>query len=286
MQEHARCGPALLLEDFEAVVVRVAHMQHQRQAAFVRHLHLATEYVALDIARRKVVMVVQAHFAERAGARVGEHGLQRLLHFGAPMRRVVGMDASDHAHARNGHLGAGATIRTPFVGAHALVLQRCGGALGSRRGARGLEHVGQDAQRLSAPPVHHPIRRIAVFDGIHDRTDEIDAVHRAARKRKRRVGDELQMRMRVGDRGFGQRIGRFDIAPAGLFLLAEQRVAKREIACGAFEIDRADGLLGAASCPTVVSSSCHPPSDSIRILCFEELYNANRAASLRPRPRF
>ena len=48
----------------------LAHMQDQRQARFMGDSNLTAEHIALHVARRQVVVIVQTHFAERARALV------------------------------------------------------------------------------------------------------------------------------------------------------------------------------------------------------------------------
>ena len=186
-------------------------------------------------------MIIEAHFAERAGTSIGEHRVQTRFHPGVPVRRIMGMHARRDAQTGNGDACARTAVRAPFVGGHALVgkLQPAPFAFGGKRRARGLEHIGKHAQCLAAPCIHRFVRGAAVFIGVDDRADEIDAVHRATRERKHRVAQKAQMGMGVGDGGFERRIGGFRIAPSVFLLFAKQRVAKCQITRGAFGVDAA-----------------------------------------------
>ena len=245
MKQNSRRRPAFFLENRKAVIVRIAHMQNERQPAFVRELDLAAKHVALHIAGRKVVVIVQAHFAESARERMSQHATKRCFHLIAPMRRIVRMNARRHAHFRNGNGLAWAAMRPPFVGGH---LARGALFLGMSCTTRCFEYLGEHAQRLAAPFVHQGKRNIAVLVGVYNRADEIHTLHRAARKRKRSIRDKGQMRMGIGNRGLEQRIGSFDIAPTALFLLAEKSIAKCQIARRAFRVNAPENML-----------SCHFP---------------------------
>ena len=241
MKQNSRCRPAFFLENRKAVIVRVAHMQNERQPAFVSELDLAAKHVTLYITRRKVVVIVQTNFAESARERMGQHATKRRLHLAAPMRRVVGMNACRHAHLGNGNALARTAMRTPFVGGH---FARSALFLGESGAACCFKHLRKHAQRLTAPFIYQGKRSIAVFIGVYDRTNEIHALHRTARKRKRSIGDEGQMRMGVGNGSLKQRTGSFDVAPTALFLLAEKSIAKCKIARRTLRVHAPESMLG------------------------------------------
>ena len=80
-------------------------MQNQRQPRFVGYLNLTAEHVTLNLARRKVVMIIKPHLAESARALVAEKLKQEAFHIGVVGLGVVGMNAGGDAHPRHARTG-------------------------------------------------------------------------------------------------------------------------------------------------------------------------------------
>ena len=88
--KHRVLGRALVVEDLEGVVPGLACVDHQGQVPSVSETDLCTEDLGLDVARRVVIVVIEAGLADCDDLRVIELCDDPVDAFG----RVVGMDAS------------------------------------------------------------------------------------------------------------------------------------------------------------------------------------------------
>ena len=80
------------------VCVRIARVDHDRQARRRRDLELAIEELALDRTRCEIVEVVEARLADRHGPRVAEQ-LDELVHPGSLRpTRLMGVDPERREH--------------------------------------------------------------------------------------------------------------------------------------------------------------------------------------------
>ena len=87
-------------QDPLAVPVRLAQVDDGGQAELVREFELAAEDVALHVARRVVVVVVEPDLADRARQRVGGQLAHQRLDLGRELLGVVRVHAEDDADLR------------------------------------------------------------------------------------------------------------------------------------------------------------------------------------------
>ena len=118
MQQRAGFRPALFFKNTECIFVRIPHVKHERQARNMGQLHLTTEYVLLNIARRQIVMIVEPDLAQGGGTRIGQTLKQGRFHSGIPLACDMRMNSACDAHARYGRLGAPAQIACAFINSH------------------------------------------------------------------------------------------------------------------------------------------------------------------------
>lgn len=109
MQKRSRLGKALLFQNGEAVVVSLAHMQRDGQSRFLGQANLSAEDLALHIARRQVVVVVEPDLPHRAHAAVAQTLAQGGLKLRRPLLGVVRVHAGRDAHV--GHRRSGDKCR-------------------------------------------------------------------------------------------------------------------------------------------------------------------------------
>ena len=108
--QHGREGalPCFLFEDARHVVVGVARMDHQRQPGFARRRDVAAKAALLRLARRVVVVIVEAGLADRhdlgvprARDQVARRHVQFLVgvvRMGADRAEDVGKSLGDRQH--------------------------------------------------------------------------------------------------------------------------------------------------------------------------------------------
>ena len=219
MDEHACRRPSRRLEDIERVFVgaalvparlsRIAQMEHERQARDAGDFHLTAEHLALYVARRQVVIIVEAYFPEHRGLGARKQAEELRL-------KVVA--AGNRLDAKRLRVGC------------RLLPRALDGA------SRGGEYIRQAPERFRAPQWKTLVGAAGVLGRIAHRADEIHPPDRAARQRERRVGQHIEMRMGIGDGAFERRPRHDAMPPAAL--LAEQRVAISQMPGLAFGIDR------------------------------------------------
>ena len=100
MQKHARLRQSLFLENLKRLVMRLADMKRHGKPRFVGKTKLTTEHIALNVARRQVVVVIKTDLADGAHTRVGKTLKQRSLKRFVIMAGVMRMAANRQAHAR------------------------------------------------------------------------------------------------------------------------------------------------------------------------------------------
>ena len=111
MKKHARLGQSLFLKNLKRLVMRLADMKCHGKPRFVGKAKLTTEDVALNVARRQVVVVIKADLADGAHTRVGKTLKQRSLERFVVMAGVMRMAANRQAHARRTKFANAGTLR-------------------------------------------------------------------------------------------------------------------------------------------------------------------------------
>ena len=187
MQQRARLGEALLAQNGERLVMRLAHMQSRGKARGVRQTDLTAKRPPLILARRQVVMVVQAYLAHGAYTRVRQAFDQARFHGIIVEARIMRMHADRQAQARQRArcriIGQDETRRVGTVGQMRQLI-----AAGGQHLTRALHRFGQTRLCFGKPAIEALEHIRGVLLHIDDVADEVHAPRRAARELQRRVG--------------------------------------------------------------------------------------------------
>ena len=178
--DSALAGQADLGHDLRGLVMRLAHMQRKRRVQAACQLKLLAEHLALHLARREVVVVVQADLAHAAANGLGQKALHGLTRLDVEVLGVVRVAPHQKAHLRH----------------HRELAERVEHA----GGAPSVENLGA----LALPAVKvgkHRLGVARVIGGVDDRHQKAHAGHSRTRKSERGVyvPQAREMRVALGD---------------------------------------------------------------------------------------
>ena len=169
-----------LVHDLRGLVMRLTHMQRKRRVQAACQLKLLAEHLALHLARREVIVVVQANLTHAAANGLGQKALHGLMCLDVEVLGVVRMASHQKAHLRH-HRGL--AERVEHTG-----------------GTPSVENLGA----LALPAVKvgkHRLGVTRVIGRVDDRHQKAHARHSRTRKGKRSVyvPQAREMRVALGD---------------------------------------------------------------------------------------